>query len=127
MVTKHDDNDNDDTEMLQAVLDAVDDPAARTIITHLEEPMTAQQLLDACDIPQSTLYRKLDLLSEASLITELPSIRSDGRHTTRYRVEFETIQFQLTDERELTVDIDRPSRTADERLAELWSEVREEL
>ena len=124
MVTNHDD---DDTATLQAVLDAVDDPAARTIIAHLEEPMTAQQLVDTCDIPQSTLYRKLDLLSEASLITELPSIRSDGQHTTRYRLEFETIRLQLTDTREFTVDIDRPSRTADERLAELWSEVREEL
>lgn len=124
MVTNHDD-DNEPT--LQSVLDAIDDPAARTIIAHLEEPMTAQQLSDTCDIPQSTLYRKLDLLSEASLITELPSIRPDGQHTTQYRVEFETIQLQLTDTREFTVDIDRPARTADERLADLWSEVREEL
>jgi DNA-binding transcriptional ArsR family regulator len=125
MVTDHDAN--EDTPSLQAVLDALDDPAARTIIAHLEEPMTATQLNEACDIPESTLYRKLTLLSETSLITERPIIRPDGQHTTRYRVEFEAIQFQLTEDRQLAVSIDRPPQTADERLADLWSEVREEL
>jgi DNA-binding transcriptional ArsR family regulator len=125
MVTDHDAD--ADTPPLQAVLDALDDPAAREIIVHLEEPMTATQLADACDIPESTLYRKLTLLSETSLITELPTIRSDGQHTTRYRVEFESIQFQLTEDRQFAVSIDRPPRTADERLADLWAEVREEL
>lgn len=125
MVTDHDTD--DDAPSLQTVLDALDDPAARTIIAHLEEPMTAQQLTDVCDIPESTLYRKLALLSEASLLTERQTIRPDGQHTTRYRIEFETIQLQLTETQEFEVAIDRPARTADERLAELWTEVREEL
>jgi DNA-binding transcriptional ArsR family regulator len=125
MVTDRDANEN--TPALQAILDALDDPAARTIIAHLEEPMTAAQLADVCDIPESTLYRKLALLSETSLITELPTIRPDGQHTTRYRIEFESIQFHLTQEQQFVVNIDRPSRTADERLADLWAEVREEL
>lgn len=125
MVTDHDTD--DDAPSLQTVLDALDDPAARTIIAHLEEPMTAQQLTDVCDIPESTLYRKLALLSEASLLTERQTIRPDGQHMTRYRIEFETIQLQLTETQEFEVAIDRPARTADERLAELWTEVREEL
>lgn len=37
-----------DVPSLQTVLDAVDDPAARTIIAHLKEPMTASQLAAAC-------------------------------------------------------------------------------
>jgi DNA-binding transcriptional ArsR family regulator len=125
MVTDRDAN--EDTPSPTTVLDALADPDARTIIAHLEEPMTATQLADACDIPQSTLYRKLDLLSEASLLTEIPTIRSDGKHTSRYRVEFESVQFQLTETQELAIDIDRPARSVDERLADLWEEVREEL
>jgi DNA-binding transcriptional ArsR family regulator len=125
MVTDRDAN--EDTPSLTTVLDALADPAARTIIAHLEEPMTATQLADACDIPQSTLYRKLDMLNEASLLTEIPTIRPDGKHTSRYRVEFESVQFELTETQELAIDIDRPARSADERLADLWEEVREEL
>lgn len=123
MVTDRDTD--DDVPSLQTVLDAVDDPAARTIIAHLEEPMTASQLADVCDIPQSTLYRKLALLSEASLLTEHATILPDGQHTTRYRVAFDSIQLQLTETRTFEVAIERPARTADERLAELWTEVRE--
>lgn len=118
---------DDDAPSLQTVFDALDDPAARTIIAQLEEPMTAQQLAETCEIPESTLYRKLALLSEASLLTELPTIRPDGQHTTRYQIAFETIQLQLTETQEFEVAIERPARTADERLAELWTEVREEL
>lgn len=125
MVTDHDAD--EDTPTLQAILDALDDPAARTIIARLETPMTAPQLNEACDIPESTLYRKLALLSETSLITERPTIRSDGRQTTRYRVAFETIEVHLAEDHQFAVRIDRPPRTADEQLADLWAEVREEL
>ncbi|WP_353635591.1 hypothetical protein ABSL23_17230 (plasmid) [Halobacterium sp. NMX12-1] len=32
--------------------------------------MTAPELIDACDIPKSMVYRKLDRLSDASLVHE---------------------------------------------------------
>ncbi|MFB6079481.1 MAG: helix-turn-helix domain-containing protein [Haloferacaceae archaeon] len=111
---------------LEAVLDALDDPDCRTIIRHLDEPMTASEVAEECDIPMSTTYRKLDLLSEASLLAEETQVRPDGHHTSQYRVAFEDVSFGLNDERDLTVSITRPARTADERLASLWGEVRKE-
>ena len=111
---------------LETVLDALDDADCRTIIRHLDEPMTASEVAEACDIPMSTTYRKLDLLSEASLLDEGTQVRSDGHHTTQYRLAFEEVSFGLDDARDLTVSIERPTRTADERLASLWGEVRKE-
>lgn len=112
---------------LDALLDALSDPDCRTLVSAIDDPMTANELSETCDIPQSTTYRKLDQLSDATLLEELTEIRSDGRHTTRYAVAFEDVQVSLTDDREFALEITRPKRTADERLADMWSEVQKEL
>lgn len=111
---------------LQNVLDALDDRDCRTIVKHLEEPMTAQEISQATEIPQSTTYRKLDLLSTATLVDEQTEIRSDGHHTKRYLLDVDVVQFALDESREFEIDISRPARTPDERLAKMWSEVRKE-
>jgi DNA-binding transcriptional ArsR family regulator len=116
----------DDAPELQDILDALDDPACRRIIMELDNPMTARELADSTDIPLSTLYRKLDTLSDASLISELTEIREDGHHTSRYRIAVKSVNIALTDDREFDVSIERPPRTTDERLERLWEEVRKE-
>jgi len=108
------------------VLDALGDEAAQSIVAALSEPMTASELSEECDIPLSTTYRKLELLTEADLLDESTEIRRDGQHTTRYALAFDEVTVSLTESRELTVDISHAEREADERLAELWSSVREE-
>ncbi|OIB58203.1 winged helix-turn-helix domain-containing protein [Natrialba sp. SSL1] len=105
---------------------ALDDPDCREIIRNLEEPMTASELTNRCEIPQSTLYRKLELLTDSTLLEETTEIRRDGHHASKYAVAFDEISIGLDEDRSLAVQIDRPARTADERLAELWSEVRKE-
>jgi DNA-binding transcriptional ArsR family regulator len=115
-----------ESPQLQDVLDALDDPDCRTISRNLEEPMTANELSETCDIPQSTTYRKLDLLTDASLLEERLDIRRDGRHTTRYEVAFEEVRIALEEDRSIGVEIKRRARTPDERLSDLWEEVRKE-
>lgn len=105
---------------------ALDDPDCREIIQTLEHPQTAAELTAQCEIPQSTLYRKLELLTEATLLEESTEIRRDGHHASKYSIAFERITLGLEEDRTLTVEIERPARTAEERLAELWSEVRRE-
>jgi DNA-binding transcriptional ArsR family regulator len=116
----------DNAPDLQDVLDALDDPDCREFVRALDEPMTASELSDACDVPLSTTYRKLELLTEASLLGERTEIRTDGQHTTRYAVEFEEVRVVVDDDREFGVQIHRPERTPDQRLADMWSEVRKE-
>ena len=116
----------DDVPELQDILDALDDPDCRSIIQILDEPMTADQIAEAADVPLSTTYRKLDLLTEASLLEEGTEIRPDGQHASRYTVSFDEVIIGLAENREFDVDISRRPRTADERLANLWSEVQKE-
>lgn len=111
---------------LQSVLDALDDPDCRTIVRRLREPMTASEVSTECDIPMSTTYRKLDVLSEASLVEERTEIRSDGHHATQYLVAFDAVSVVRTDDGDLTVTVERPDQTAEERLASIWTEVRRE-
>ncbi len=116
----------DDPELVP-ILEALEDEDCRAIVQALDAPLSASDLSEACDIPMSTIYRKLDLLSESSLLTELTEIRSDGHHTTRYEVAFEEIRIYMNEEQTLDIEIERPPRTADERLAEMWSEVQKEV
>ncbi|RQG94104.1 winged helix-turn-helix domain-containing protein [Natrarchaeobius chitinivorans] len=117
---------SESTPSAEEICAALDDPDCREIIRNLEEPMTASELTSRCDIPQSTLYRKLELLTDSTLLEESTDIRRDGHHASKYSVAFDEITLVLDDERNLAVQIERPTRTADERLAELWSEVRKE-
>ena len=79
---------SEDTPEVQDVLDALDDPACRAILQETIEPMTANELRGACDIPKSILYRKLELLSSASLVREQETINPevDGLPTTSDRL-----------------------------------------
>lgn len=111
---------------LGSILDALDDADARDIIRTLDEPMTASEISDTCDIPLSTTYRKLDLLTDADLLLEGTEIRSDGHHVTTYEVAFEEVRILLTEDRRLSVDIERTERSPDENLADIWTAVRKE-
>lgn len=116
----------EDAPDLQPVLDALDDPECRDILRHLDEPMTASQISDRCDIPSSTTYRKLDRLTEASILRETTAIRADGHHTSEYVIAFEEVTVFLDDDREFEVSVARPTTSAEQRLAGMWSEVRKE-
>jgi len=117
---------DDEGPDLQTVLDALDDPDCREIVGVLSEPMTAEEISEAADIPLSTTYRKLDRLTEASLLEEGVELRADGQHASRYVVAFDEVNIGLSADGEFGVDVSRRPRTADERLANLWSEVRKE-
>lgn len=118
---------DEDEPMLQDVLDALDDPACRTILRKLDEPMTAKEFTDISEIPLSTMYRKLDLLSEASLVDERTEIRQDGQHTSRYALAVEEIRITLDETRTMGVQIKHAPSGPGKRLSELWSEVRKEI
>lgn len=118
--------DDDDPE-LETVLGVLYDEDCRAIVQQLDEPLTAREIVKRCDIPRSTLYRKLDQLTEASLLYEGTEIREDGSHASRYEIDFREVIVTCDDDREFDIEVERPARRADERLAELWSEVQKEL
>ena len=117
---------DEETPELTTVLDALDDDDCRRIVSVLEEPMTASEIAEASGVPLSTTYRKLDILTESSLLYEGVEVRSDGQHSSRYAVDFEELVIGLNDDQEFEVDIAHRARSPDQRLENLWSEVRKE-
>lgn len=118
---------SEDSPSLQTVLDALNDADCRAILREIAQPMTANELIDACDIPKSTLYRKLDLLSHASLVREQNQVNPSGGRITYYKRDFNNVMISMDDEDDFSVTVQRPSRKADERLADIWSRMGDEL
>jgi DNA-binding transcriptional ArsR family regulator len=70
---------------VQQLLDALDDADCRAILDATrEEPLTAKEVSEAHDLPLSTTYRKLDILTEAGLLEERTRIRQSGKHANEY-------------------------------------------
>lgn len=113
--------DDEDSPTLQAVLDALDDPDCREILREMDEAMTANDLIDACDVPKSTLYRKMDLLSDASLVRKQDTINPGGGRTTYYERSFEDVTISIDETGDFTVNVERPPQTTGDRLADIWS------
>jgi predicted transcriptional regulator len=116
-----------DTPELQDVLDALDDPDCRAILRETTEPMTANELVTACDIPRSTLYRKLELLSSASLVVEQETINPGGGRVTHYKQSFDDVIITMDDTGEFSVSIGEQQQSTDERLADIWSKMGDEV
>jgi DNA-binding transcriptional ArsR family regulator len=130
---------------LQAVLDALADPDCRRILAALDEPRTASAVAERCDLPRTSAYRKLSLLSDADLVAERVAVREDGTHPTAYRRDLAAATVRYDDRADAFVlevaeageDPDRDpaaaagdddgEETTDERLARLWSRVGEEF
>lgn len=91
-----------------AVLSALDDPDCRRILAAVtSRPSTASELIDRCDLPSSTAYRKLDRLTEADLIEERTRLRADGNHVSEYACSVSAITLELSvDGLAVTVDIE---------------------
>lgn len=118
---------NEDTPAVQIVLDALDDPDCRTLLKETAQPMTAKELIEACDISESTVYRKLDLLNEATLVREFYEVHPKRGRITRYQRDLNSLNITITENGQFGVTINRPKRTADERLADMWSDMGDEL
>jgi DNA-binding transcriptional ArsR family regulator len=108
------------------VLSVLDDEGSRALLLAADEHRSAQELADLTDIPNSTVYRKLDRLSAAGLVDEATEIRADGKHATRYRTDFQAVRIALDGFERFEVEVERPTGAPDRRLADLWSQVREE-
>jgi DNA-binding transcriptional ArsR family regulator len=75
----------DDADEVQAILHALQDDDCRAVLDATgEASLSASELADACDLPLSTTYRKLDTLTETGLLAERTRLCPDGKHTSEY-------------------------------------------
>lgn len=73
------------------------------------------------------MYRKLELLSTATLVREHIEINSEGGRITRYQRDFDDVTITPEDDDQFNVAINRPTQSVDERLANIWSTMGDEL
>jgi hypothetical protein len=104
-------------ETAQDLLDAFHDPDCRAILDATTgQALSATEISETCDLPLSTAYRKLDLLSETEVLAERTRIRQSGKHASEYVCRVEDVTIAVTDEgaMELTVTRreDAPAPTA---------------
>lgn len=108
------------TEELFAVLD---DEYARTILTATSaEPKSAKELAEECDASLPTVYRRIDNLSDCSLLEERTRFTDNGRHYGVYRATLDQAVISL-DEEGLSVAVERESSDPADRFTELWEDL----
>jgi hypothetical protein len=90
-----------------------------------DAPRSAQDLLTANRIPQSTLYRKLHELQDLGLIgVQRTAITPEGKRVDLYRSLLEELRVEMLG-RELRIQARFRDLSA-ERLKEMWRDVRKE-
>jgi DNA-binding transcriptional ArsR family regulator len=91
----------------EAVLEALNDPACRRVLRAVtREPRTAKDVAEDCEMPLSTTYRKLRLLSEASLVEERTKISTGGKHAGVYARSFDHIGIDVAPDGTLEVEVE---------------------
>jgi DNA-binding transcriptional ArsR family regulator len=85
-----------DDDAVEALLTALDDAYCRTILDATSErALSAKEVSDACDLPLSTTYRKLEQLTDTGLLDERTRIRRTGKHASEYRRVVEDVVVSL--------------------------------
>jgi DNA-binding IclR family transcriptional regulator len=90
-----------------ALLAALNDEDCRAVLEAVQhKALSASELAEECDLPLSTTYRKLELMTDGSLLSERTRIRADGAHANEYEARFEnlTISVGFDDEQGFAVE-----------------------
>ena len=105
---------------LATVVSLLDDEHVRSILAATSEtPLSANELSEHCGVSTSSIYRRLDRLTDADLVGERTRPRSDGHHETVYVSRLDRFELTVHDG-ELTWDIDRGSDDVADQLTRLW-------
>ena len=112
---------SDDAPDLESIVGALDDDGCRRIVAVLDEPLTVDEIADAADLPRSTTYRKLDRLTDASLVTETAGGLRGPDRKARYVSDVDRIRIDLDEDRELRAVVSR----ATNRAVGIWSDLRQ--
>lgn len=90
----------------QDVLVALSDPDCQCLLSRMTEgARTASELAGTCEIPQSTLYRKLDLLTETGLAEERVRIDRNGKHASEYVAQVDDVVVSFDADCQVAVDV----------------------
>ncbi|WP_156105592.1 ArsR/SmtB family transcription factor [Halobellus rufus] len=108
---------------LETIVSLLDDHHTRSILVATSEtPRSANELSDRCGVSTSSIYRRLDRLTDAELVTERTRPRSDGHHETVYVSRLDRFELTIRDG-DLSWEIDRRSDDIADQLTRLWGKL----
>lgn len=87
----------DGADQTPTVITLLSDADCRELLATADTPMTAAELIDACDIPRATVYRKLNRLADADLVGTSRRLRKQGRSPTEYQRQVDQLLLQSED------------------------------
>lgn len=107
------DRDAETTPSPETLLGIFSDEYARELLDAMRnESKSARTLAEDCGMSRPTVYRRLNRLREAGLITEQIAVGDDGHHRRRFSVAVETVGISLGDtgfDADVTVDEHHPA------------------
>ncbi|MBP1987025.1 winged helix-turn-helix domain-containing protein [Halolamina salifodinae] len=84
---------------ISEMLAALDDPDCRSVLEATgEDSLSAKEIVERCEIPSSTAYRKIEQLIDVGLLREQIRVRSSGNHTREYRRSVDHVGLSLGDD-----------------------------
>lgn len=90
----------------QTVFDVLDDSDCRAILEATsDEPLSAKEVSEACDLPLSSTYRKLEMLTDAGMVEELTRVRQSGKHASEYARLVDDVTVSVTQSGEMAVHV----------------------
>lgn len=107
---------------LETLVSLLDDEHIRSIlIATSETPRSAAELSDRCGVSTSSIYRRLNKLTDADLVGERTRPRADGHHETVYIALLDRFELTVRDG-DLSWDVDRRSDDVADQLTRLWGQ-----
>ena len=105
---------------LADVVGVLDDEHVRSILVATsEEPLSATELGERCDLSVSSIYRRVGRLCTLDLLEERTRPRRDGHHETVYVSVLDRFELTIRDG-ELTWTVDRTGSDVADELSRLW-------
>lgn len=102
-----------DGESADRIADLLGDDYARAILVHTrEEAKSVDALSDACDADPSTIYRRVERLQEADLLTDEQRLDPGGHHYKVYVSSVREVRVRI-DPGGVEIEIDRAERPSD--------------
>jgi DNA-binding transcriptional ArsR family regulator len=106
----------DESRSVRRLLDALSEESNRTILSALDEPTSVAELVEECDIPMSTVYRRLDALNEMDLVTEHVTIGAEKGRYRLYERNVSRVTITVDEGGRLRIRVERPADSPNEEV-----------
>lgn len=107
----------------EALLDAVHDEYARTILRLVSaKPLSGPELVEQTDASKPTVYRRLSDLEELGLVATRIRPDADGHHAKVYVADVDAVHVWF-DDGDISVSVDRSATDAVDRFTKLVNDL----